>query len=768
MDYLNSTINMNNSILVNTLLKVSEDVTKANEFQYIVPETFLYIMLNESRISNELSDIIKINEMNNDLVSYLITIPKNTYVGNSDYMNETIKLAITFATKKSHKSLMISDIIDAMFDLTDSYVQMLLDDYKTNKLEILNCLDKAEGIISKTQNVDFNQVPFKFNNTNDSSQKAVANNATKSNKMTNNLITCLNGTIQHPIIGRKHELERTIQILARATKNNPIHVGEPGVGKTAIVEGLVQMIDDGNVPDILKDAKVYSLTVGDLMAGTQFRGDLEGRIKKILTSLEKENNVILYIDEIHNIVGAGGSSNGGADISNLLKPYLTTGKIKFIGATTEEEYKKIFSKDKALSRRFQKVTVAEPTIDETIQILEGLKEYYENFHEVVYKDEALKAAVELSTKYVNDRFLPDKAIDLIDEAGAYLNTYGNKKVVDKSLIEDVLSKTCNIPKVTVETDEIAKLKVLDKSIKADLYGQDQAVDEIVKAIKISRAGLLDDNKPIASLLMVGPTGVGKTELAKTLAKTLGIGFVKFDMSEYMDKTSVNKLIGASSGYVGYEEGGMLVDAIRKQPHCVLLLDEIEKAHSDVFNILLQVMDDAVLTDNQGRKADFKNVIILMTSNAGAADVGKVSIGFETQDINMDAMSEAVNKTFTPEFRNRLSGTVVFNAMDKNMATLIAKKQLRVLESKMPQISIKYETSVMDYIVEKGLKDKQYGGRAIKRVIENELKPLFVDELLFGKLKNGGSCKVEMKNEKFHLACRAPFKKAKAKVSAKAV
>ena len=757
---------MNTGIFVNTTKKVMEDFATQNKLAYCTPELYLYIVISESTIKKEISKYINITEMETELVSYIFDCPQGNVSEYSDFMKDVLKKAEQIATKNGNTEIKISDMMESLYEEEDSFASVLLSDYNDVKADILKLLTDCEKNFESVGKVSFD-FTIAVNNTNQvpmGNTGNIANSQKKQNVMSN-LVTCLNGTIKHPIIGRKNEIERTIQILSRATKNNPIHVGEPGVGKTAIVEGLTQMIDDGNVPDSLKNSKIYSLTVGDLLAGTMYRGEMEGKLKKLLTTMEKEENPILYIDEIHNIVGAGGSSNGGADISNLLKPYLTNGKIKFIGATTEEEYKKIFSKDKALARRFQRVTVTEPSIDETIEILEGLKDYYETFHKIVYKDDALRAAVELSAKYVNDRFLPDKAIDLIDEAGAYLNTYGKGNVVDKSLIEDVLSKTCNIPKATVETDEIAKLKVLDKKIKDNLYGQDQAVDEIVKSIKISRAGLLDDNKPIASLLMVGPTGVGKTELAKTLANTLGIEFVKFDMSEYMDKTSVNKLIGASSGYVGYEEGGMLVDAIRKNPHCVLLLDEIEKAHPDVFNILLQVMDDAVLTDNQGRKADFKNVIILMTSNAGATEVGKPSIGFEAKDMNVSAMNDAVNKIFSPEFRNRLSGTIVFNPMDKNMATLIAKKQLKIMESKMPQVSLKYEKSVMDYIIKKGLDDKQYGGRAIKRVIENELKPLFVDEILFGKLKNGGSCKVEMKDDKFHLSCRAPFKKKTVKVTA---
>ena len=744
------------------LMDVVKKTAANNNFAFILPELFLYCLFCEDKMEKNLSNFVDLDTMKKELKEYILKTEETinsaiqSTANNSPYMNDLYHLAETKATSK----ICCADLVSALFELDGTFAAMLLS--YIEDVDKDNIIDTIINVEKNTNKLRFNINKLTFAKTSKATMTTSKSGSVKTN--TNGLVQLMNGTIKQPIIGRKKEIERTIQILARATKNNPIHVGEPGVGKTAIVEGLTQMIDNDEVPDTLKNAKVYSLNVGDLMVGTIYRGDLEGRIKKLLVSMEKEDNPILYIDEIHNIVGAGATTGSSMDISNMLKPYLTNGKIKFIGATTEEEYKKFFTKDKALARRFQKISVAEPSISEAIEILNGLKEYYEQYHNISYNDDALKAAVELSVKYVNDRFLPDKAIDLIDEAGAYLNTYGSGKVVDKKLIEEILSKTCNIPKMTVAADETTKLRTLDKEIKSQLYGQDKAVDDIVRAIKISRAGLLEDNKPIASLLMVGPTGVGKTELAKTLASTLGIGLVKFDMSEYMDKTSVNKLIGASSGYVGYEEGGMLVDAIRKQPHCVLLLDEIEKAHPDVFNVLLQVMDDATLTDNQGRKADFKNVIILMTSNAGASEVGKATIGFESKNMTATVMNDAVNKLFTPEFRNRLSGTVVFNDMDEKMATLIAKKQLRLLDTKLHQISIKYTDEVLKYIVSKGLSEKQYGGRAIKRTIENELKPLFVDEILFGKLKNGGSCKIDMKNGTFHLSCRAPFTKSKTKIA----
>lgn len=728
---------------------------------FLTPELLAYVMMSENKMNNVFGKYFNVRSAQMELLSYIDeNVPKlngTQKVTESEFYKNMITHAIQIAKDENHEEIKVSDVISAMFDLDESFIACILDDIK-NKNGLLKDLDALEDTIGD-ETLNFTEIAT------ESTLQGFIDEAVnkmgigqmnqKPNMNTQKAMDCitpLNHRELPPIIGREDVIERTVQILARANKNNPIHVGEPGVGKTTVVDGLVKRIDDGEVPDCLKNATVYSLNTGDLMVGTQFRGDLEAKVKRILSELEKDENPILYIDEIHNIMDSGVGS-GGMSIASLLKPYLTTGKIKFIGATTEDEFKKIFSKDKAVARRFQKITVNEPSVSETIEILKGLKKYYEDFHHVTYKDDAIIAAAELSAKYVNDRYLPDKAIDLIDEAGAYLRTYGKGTTVKKSLIEDVLSKTCNIPKVTVENDEVSKLKVLDKEIKSNLFGQDKAVDDIVKAIKISRAGLMDDNKPIASLLMVGPTGVGKTELAKTLASTLGIGFVKFDMSEYMDKTSVNKLIGASAGYVGYEEGGALVDAIRKQPHCVLLLDEIEKAHSDVFNVLLQVMDDATLTDNQGRKADFRNVIILMTSNAGAREVGKTSIGFGANAMDECAMTEAVNSIFSPEFRNRLTGTVVFNAMDENMARLIAEKQLKILSSKMPKVKITFSDDVVDYIVKEGLKEKQYGGRSIKRIVENNLKPLFVDELLFGNLKKGGFCHITIEDDTFHLDCK---------------
>ena len=559
---------------------------------------------------------------------------------------------------------------------------------------------------------------------------------------------CINDEVKNgcPLIGREEELERTMQVLCRRQKNNPLHVGEPGVGKTAITYGLAARINEGRVPEKLKNARIYGIDLGSMLAGTQFRGDFEKRLKAVMEELKEEENPILYIDEIHNLVGAGAVNGGSMDASNLLKPYLTDGKLKFIGATTYEEYKKYFSKDKSLVRRFQNIDIKEPTVEETVEILNGLKPYYEKFHHVRYQKGTMEHAASLSEQYINERYLPDKAIDLIDEAGAYLELHPkNKKiqVVDKKLVEEVLAKICRIPKQTVETEERQKLARLERELKGRVFGQEAAVDQLTNAIKLSKAGLSEENKPVGSLLFVGPTGVGKTELAKSVAEVLGIRLVRFDMSEYAEKHTVAKLIGSPAGYVGYEEGGLLTEAIRKNPHCVLLLDEIEKAHSDIYNILLQIMDYATLTDNQGRKADFRSVILIMTSNAGAEKADRASIGFGGRQLNEEGITDEVKRVFRPEFRNRLDRIIIFRPLDAAMADRIVGKEFGNLARKAAEKNVELTLSraCRKYLAAKGV-SREYGAREIKRIIGQEIKPLLVDEMLFGRLKKGGSCEID--------------------------
>ena len=502
-----------------------------------------------------------------------------------------------------------------------------------------------------------------------------------------NFVTCLNDCLQdhNPLIGREAELERTIQVLCRKEKNNPLHVGEPGVGKTSLAYGLAARIEAREVPERLLDCRIYELDLGTLLAGTQYRGDFEKRLKTIMEGVRNEGRAIIYIDEIHNLIGAGRTGDGSMDASNMLKPYLESGDIRFIGSTTYEEYNRYFARSKGLVRRFQQIDILEPSIEETIHIVEGLKEKYEEFHGVTYQPDVIPYAVKASVRYISDRFLPDKAIDLVDEAGAYREIHpipSGEQIVDKTLITDVLARICKVDALAMKEEDTTSLETLHARISAKIYGQEEAVRQVVEAVQMSKAGLLDENKPLASLLFVGPTGVGKTEVAKVLASELGISLQRFDMSEYTEKHTVAKLIGSPAGYVGYEDGGLLTDAIRKTPNCVLLLDEIEKAHPDVFNILLQVMDYAVLTDNKGRKADCRHVVLIMTSNAGAQFARQASIGFSSQITAGEAMLKQVKKTFKPEFINRLSATVVFHDMSREMASLILDKKLGELSSKL--------------------------------------------------------------------------------------
>ena len=566
------------------------------------------------------------------------------------------------------------------------------------------------------------------------------------------LVTCISDKVdQHnPLIGREKELDRTIQVLCRAEKNNPLHVGEPGVGKTALVFGLAKLINENQVPYRLKGARIYGMDIGQMLAGSQYRGDFEKRIKMVMDGAAKEGNVIIYIDEIHNMIGAGRGSDGGPDASNMLKQYLEAGNIRFIGSTTYEEYNRYMAKSKGIVRRFQQIDIKEPSVDEAIKILEGLQHKYNIYHGVTYRKDALEYAVRASDKYISNRFLPDKAIDLMDEAGAYLEVHPanrQRSYVTKAVIQQILTKVCKIDAAAIKDEDNSALASLRQRMLDKIYGQDTAVDKVVEAVMMAKAGLIDDDKPMASLLFVGPTGVGKTEVARVLARELGIELVRFDMSEYTEKHAVAKLIGSPAGYVGYEDGGQLTDAIRKTPNCVLLLDEIEKAHSDIYNILLQVMDYARLTDNKGQKADFRNVILIMTSNAGAQYASQANIGFAGNVSRGQAMLAQVKKTFRPEFINRLSDTVVFHDMDRHMAELILDKKLAQLADKLSAkgVSIELTPQAREHLLKWGF-TKEYGAREMDRVIGNRLKPVLMKALLFGKLKKGGKAVVKLEGK----------------------
>lgn len=562
-------------------------------------------------------------------------------------------------------------------------------------------------------------------------------------------VTCINEHLaeKNPLIGREHELDRTIQVLCRKDKNNPLHIGEPGVGKTALVYGVARRIEEGKVPDRLKGCKIYQLDMGTLLAGTRFRGDMEQRLKQIMEGVTSEAHCIIYLDEIHNIVGAGKGAEGGSDVSDLLKPYLDDDRIRVIGATTYTEYNKNFTRSVGMIRRFQTIDVEEPSIDEAIHILKSLKPIYEKYHHVKYDDAAIEYAVTSSAKFITDRFLPDKAIDIIDEAGAQAEMEGKKyKKIGKKQIAEVLAKVAKIDALAIKQDDNKNLASLESRMKDVIYGQDRAIQTVVEAVQLSKAGLTDENKPLASLLFVGPTGVGKTEVAKMLAQELGVKLVRFDMSEYVEKHTVAKLIGAPAGYVGYDDGGLLTDAVRKSPDCVLLLDEIEKAHSDIFNILLQVMDYGVLTDSKGRKAHFKNVILIMTSNAGAQYASQASVGFASTATAGSAMLKQVKHTFKPEFINRLNEIVVFNDMDEQMAKLILGKKLRELNAKLAakSVSITLTDEAHQHLLKSGY-SKEYGAREMDRVIQQQLKTMLMREILFGKLKKGGEATVDLQN-----------------------
>ncbi|MDS0524175.1 ATP-dependent Clp protease ATP-binding subunit ClpA [Clostridium sp. SHJSY1] len=728
---------MKYSNVVNDLLGKMIRFAKDKNHEYITPEHFLYtITFNNSFEQSFKNCNGDINKLRSDLESYLEENIDKILDGDpivSSGLNEVLSYGSLQAASSGKEEIELTHILAGIMNLKESFAVFYISSQGiewTNLLyEMCEIDDTHKEEIEKTELSEEQNLSWK------------------------QYITCLNDRVEetNPLIGRSKELERTMQILCRRYKNNPIHIGEAGVGKTAITNGLVKLINEGKVPEKLKNSKVFSIDLGTMLAGTQYRGDFEKRFKMIMDGVAKEDKPIIYIDEIHNIVGAGSIGGGSFDASNMLKPYLTEGKIRFIGATTYEEYNKHFASSKSLTRRFQNIDVKEPSIEESIEILNGLKKYYEDYHNVKYGKGTIEHAVTLSDKYINERYLPDKAIDLIDEAGAYrvMNPL-NKKIqtVDKKLIEEVLSKICNIPKQTVEGDEVKKLGSLEKKLKSQVFGQDDAIEKVVNAVKLSRAGLNDDNKPVASLLFVGPTGVGKTEIAKELAKTLDIELIRFDMSEYVEKHTVAKLIGAPAGYVGYEEGGLLTDAVRKNPHSVLLLDEIEKAHGDIFNILLQVMDYATLTDNKGRKTDFRNVILIMTSNAGASKLNKSLIGFGERHINTDVINDEVKRTFTPEFRNRLTKGVIFNGLNKSMAIKIVEKQFKILSEKLKNkgIELSLSKACSDFIEEKGTSE-EYGAREINRVIDTEIKPLLVDEMLFGKLKKGGKCRVNCINKK---------------------
>ena len=721
---------------VNRLLAQTLTYCKAYRHQFIMPEHLLLALANDEDFCQAMdvwadSDVLR--QRVKEFLDRQEVVPEDIEYNpeTSEQMSKLIDFALMEVTMSSAKAIDVAHLVAAMLKLKESWAAYLLKE----------CAGGDEGeflslLVSEAEDDDY-LVPD-------------AEEQQSGKKAWRNLVTCMNDMVERhtPLIGREEELQRTIQVLCRRDKNNPLHVGEPGVGKTAIVWGLARLIVEEKVPERLRGAHIYQLDMGTLLAGTQFRGDFEKRIKQVMDGIMDEgDNNIVYIDEIHTLVGAGATGGGAMDASNMLKPYLESGRIRFIGSTSYEELNRYVARSKGLTRRFQQIDIQEPSAGEAKNILRQLLPHYEEFHGVQYEQGAVDFAVEASARHINDRFLPDKAIDLIDEAGAAMEMEHDKHPIGRKEIADVLSKTCKVDALAVaDKDDYAQLESLSARMLACIYGQDEAICQVVEAVQMSRAGLLDDNKPLASLLFVGPTGVGKTEVARTLARELGISLVRFDMSEYAEKHAVAKLIGSPAGYVGYEDGGLLTDAIRKSPNCVLLLDEIEKAHQDIYNILLQVMDYARLTDNKGRQADFRNVVLIMTSNAGAQFASQSGIGFAHNVSRGEAMMKQVKKTFKPEFINRLSGTVVFHDMNKHMATLILKKKLRELDGKLAakKVTMTLTEEAFEHLLKEGF-IPEYGAREMDRVISKRLKPLLMREILFGSLRNGGEIKIGLKD-----------------------
>ena len=652
-----------------------------------------------------------------------------------------IQRAILHVQSSGKKEVTGANVLVAIFGEKDSHAVYFLHQKGVTRLDVVNFISHG---ISKVPQA---QQPKQEGEPAEAEQEAQSGGALES--YTQNLNAAATAGKIDPLIGRDHELERVIQILCRRRKNNPLLVGEAGVGKTAIAEGLARRVVEGDVPDILKKATVYALDMGALLAGTKYRGDFEQRLKAVLKQLNENPHAILFIDEIHTLIGAGAASGGTLDASNLLKPALSSGQLKCIGATTYNEYRGVFEKDHALSRRFQKIDVNEPSVAETIAILKGLKSRFEEHHGVKYQPAALSAAAELSARFINDRHLPDKAIDVIDEAGAaqkILPKSKQKRVIGKHEIEEIIAKIARIPAQTVSVDDRNALKTLDRDLKAVVFGQDKAIGALTAAIRMARSGLGNPVKPIGSFLFSGPTGVGKTEVARQLAYVMGVELLRFDMSEYMERHAVSRLIGAPPGYIGFDQGGLLTEAITKNPYSVLLLDEIEKAHPDIFNILLQVMDHGTLTDNNGRKADFRNVVIIMTTNAGAAELSKTSMGFTASQQSGDEMGE-IKRMFTPEFRNRLDGIISFQSLDRSVILRVVDKFLMQLEEQLHEkkVDISFTTALREHLAEKGF-DPQMGARPMSRLIQDTIRSALADELLFGRLANGGKVTVDLDSE----------------------
>jgi len=740
-------------------LSYAVDEAVKYKHEYVTLEHLLYALLEDSAARDILHNCgANIEEIAKSLEDYFIDVLEKMPDGTqmmpelTSTFQATIQYAILQAEGSGQPKVDGGNIISALFQAEQSYAVYLLKQQGVSRLDILNYI--AHGI----SKLDESFVPIgdgDLDGEEFAEERAAGGKKKKPlESFTEELVAKAKAGGIDPIIGRQAEIDRTVQVLCRRKKNNPLYVGEPGVGKTALAEGLALKIAEGDVPEVLKDAKVFALDMGAVLAGTRYRGDFEQRFKAIINELKKHENSILFIDEIHTIVGAGAVSGGSMDASNILKPALAEGSLRCIGSTTYAEYKAAFERDRALARRFQKIEIGEPTVEETYEILKGLKKFYEEHHGVKYSDESLRIAAELAGKYINDRHLPDKAIDVIDEVGAATKLLAENKrpkMISVSMVENTIARMAKIPPKTVVADEKDRLKTLRPDLKEVIFGQDEAIDKIVDAIQISRAGLGHETKPVGSFLFSGPTGVGKTELSKQLAEQLGIEFMRYDMSEYAEPHTVSRLIGAPPGYVGFDQGGLLTEAIMRTPHAVLVLDEIEKAHPNLFNLLLQVMDSATLTDNNGKKADFRNVILIMTTNAGARELSSGGVGFRNQSETKGQAKGAIERTFSPEFRNRLDAWVPFKALDIDVIKLIVDKFINELNGQLAEkrVLVKLDETAREWLAKNGF-DGKYGARPMARLIHDKIKKPMAQEILFGELTDGGSVSVVEKNDELVL------------------
>ncbi|MDH5407635.1 MAG: ATP-dependent Clp protease ATP-binding subunit ClpA [Gammaproteobacteria bacterium] len=742
---------MLNKELESTLNKAFKEARERNH-EFMTVEHLLLALLG----NNTASDILRacganIDSLHKELDHFLDEttplLPTNDERETQPTLGfqRVLQRAVFHVQSSGKREVTGANVLVAIFSEQESQAVFFLKKQDITRLEIVNYISHGISKVGDSDQISTGS-STEEEQTDKASQSPLSQYATNLNEL------ALAGKID-PLIGRKDEVERTIQVLCRRRKNNPLFVGEAGVGKTALAEGLAKKIVDGEVPEVLANATIYSLDLGSLLAGTKYRGDFEKRLKAVLAQLKKEESSVLFIDEIHTIIGAGAASGGAMDASNLIKPVLASGDLKCIGSTTYQEYRGIFEKDRALARRFQKIDVSEPTVEETIQIVQGLKSRFEDHHQIRFTNQAIKTAVELADRYINDRHLPDKAIDVIDEAGAgqrLLSPSKRKKTIGVREVEAIVAKIARIPPKTVSTNDKEVLRNLERDLKLVIYGQDEAIETLATTIKLARAGLGNEQKPIGSFLFAGPTGVGKTEVTRQLARIMGIELIRFDMSEYMERHTVSRLIGAPPGYVGFDQGGLLTEAVNKHPHAVLLLDEIEKAHPDVFNLLLQVMDHGTLTDNNGRKADFRNVTIVLTTNAGAEQLNRSSMGFTHQDHSSDAM-EVIKKAFAPEFRNRLDAIIQFKQLTAETISQVVDKFMFEFEAQLEDkgVTMHVDDEARTWLAMNGY-DPSMGARPMARVIQENLKKPLAEELLFGKLAGGGHLEISVKKDKLHL------------------